>query len=528
MKKSFFLMRFKKRMRIILLAVSVMASALVVQGGQTEEQAEIAASAMRIETNRKGIGTITVLNGSGGPLDGTTIQVEQQEHDFLFGCNIYGFNYFPDSARNAIYKQRFDSLFNYATAKLYWCGYERTQGSPDTASTNRIVAWCSSRGIKLKGHPILWGTAAGFPGYTNCSRLPTALEQKQRINELLTWYKDKITIWDVVNEPTHFSSIPIDSPHVWAHTSDSSAKLVVNDYSVMYNMRPALWNMLNTASQQGVPWDAVGIQAHEPRTRAFPLDYVRGVLDWYDSLHKEVHITEFTPVSIDTPLSGATWRGARWNPQVQAKYAADFYRVCFAHPAVTAITWWDLCDSMSWLRGGGLLDSHLLPKPAYDSLCRLIRTVWHTDTTVLSGVSGDANFKGFYGTYRVIATKGGTSCTASVHLEKGKQNQFIIYLTSTNTERGQMPGAGSNLAINNCIVSGSDALFFLRLASNAGFTMNVYDLKGRKVWSHRSGAAIAGELELLWDFKKQVATGIYFACLLQNNKYAGKKMVVVR
>ena len=39
----------------------------------------------------------------------------------------------------------------------------------------------------------------------------------------------------------------------------------------------------------------------------------------------------------------------------QADYAVKFYRVCFAHPSMRAITWWDLCDQGSWLPGGGML-----------------------------------------------------------------------------------------------------------------------------------------------------------------------------
>jgi hypothetical protein len=80
--------------------------------------------------------------------------------------------------------------------------------------------------------------------------------------------------------------------------------------------------------------------------------------------------------------------------------------VCFAHPAVKGITWWDLCDQGSWLAGGGLLRKDLSPKPAFDSLRRLIHEEWRTKAEGRTDGSGEFTFRGFAGRYEVTATAG--------------------------------------------------------------------------------------------------------------------------
>jgi endo-1,4-beta-xylanase len=184
---------------------------------------------------------------------------------------------------------------------------------------------------------------------------------------------------------------------------------------------------LKTAIDNEVPFDGIGIQAHEPRTMRFPLDRVRQILDQYAALGKELHITEFTPTSGGKPITGSHREGV-WDEAAQADYAVKFYRVCFAHPAVRAITWWDLCDDGSWLEGGGMLRADMSPKPVYTDLERLIHTEWKTRTTGKTDAAGRFAFRGFHGTYRIVAEGQGSSVTKDFHLNKRGQNELTITL----------------------------------------------------------------------------------------------------
>jgi len=86
----------------------------------------------------------------------------------------------------------------------------------------------------------------------------------------------------------------------------------------------------------------------------------------------------------------------------------QFYTVLFSHPAVQAITWWDLSDQGAWQGApAGLLRTDMTPKHAYEALMRLVKGRWWTRTDVLVSRRGRAQFHGFFGEYRVTAEEGG-------------------------------------------------------------------------------------------------------------------------
>jgi len=395
---------------------------------EKEEQMErevLQKAAAAIEEYRKGQATVRVLDSDGRPVAGASVAVEQVRHEFPFGCNIYMFDRFPTATENEAYKRRFRELFNYATTGFYWRAYERERGKPDYAYTDTVVAWCAENHIRLKGHPLLWNCQWGEPLWAGGQPPPQV--QKQRIFDILRRYSGKIEFWEVVNEPAHLPGLNIAEPYRWAREADPNAYLIVNDYSVLANGYPPLFELLQEAERSGVPFDGIGIQAHEPRGTRFPLHQVQRFLDRYSLLGKELHITEFTPTSGGQPILGSHRKGV-WDEEAQAEYAEKFYRVCFAHPAIVAITWWDLCDRGSWLKGGGLLREDLSPKPAYVALKKLIHREWRTRIEGETDPEGTFSFRGFYGTYSARVQAAGKGAEASFDLEKGAHNLFSVRL----------------------------------------------------------------------------------------------------
>ena len=159
-----------------------------------------------------------------------------------------------------------------------------------------------------------------------------------------------------------------------------------------------------------------------------PLDGVRRTLDQYATLGKSLHITEFTPCSGGQPMIGGG-QGV-WDEAAQADYAEKFYRVCFAHPAVAAITWWDLCDTGAWLSGGGMLHADLSPKPVYTALHHLIHEEWHTSLTATVDRKGAVRWRGFYGNYRVTVVKDGRQGVQTLHLGREDRNDFKTVMSA--------------------------------------------------------------------------------------------------
>ena len=406
-------------------ALALLAASAPAARFERREQEVLRRCHEQIEKNRKSDATVRVVDASGRPVAGVLIQVEQTRHEFLFGCNIYRFDRYRDAAKNAAYKRGFEELFNYATTGFYWRWYEPQRGKPRYDYTDKVVAWCTQRRIRLKGHPLLWGCRSGVPPWSNGQ--PPAEVQRQRVLDIMRRYQGKIEFWEVVNEASHIRRPKIDQPYRWARQADPDARLIVNDYHVMADGCPPFFALLKKAIEDGVPFDGIGIQAHEPRTMRFPLDRVGRILDRYATLGKELHVTEFTPASNGKPITGSHLDGV-WDEAAQADYAVKFYRVCFAHPVVRAITWWDLCDDGSWLPGGGMLRADMTPKPVYRALKRLIHTDWKTRTSGKTDDAGRFTFRGFRGAYRILVDHRGRRIEKRLQLKKEGPNRLTIAL----------------------------------------------------------------------------------------------------
>lgn len=397
----------------------------IAQMAARKETDVLAAARKEIERTRKSDATVQVVDAAGRPVAGAAVAVELTRHDFLFGCNIYMFDRYKTARENEAYKRRFAELLNYATVGFYWRSYEPQRGRPKYDYTDRVVAWCRRHGIRMKGHPLLWGHRAGVPTWSKGQ--PGEAVRKKRVTDILTRYRGKIELWEVVNEPSHIREPTIDQPYRWARQADANAYLIVNDYYVMANGYEPFFRLLTKAKSDGVPFDGIGIQAHEPRTMRFPLDRVRAVLDKYATLGKELHITEYSPTSGGQKITGSHVKGV-WDEQAQADYAVKFYTVCFAHPAVVAITWWDLCDHGSWLKGGGMLRADLSPKPVYEQLRKLIHGTWKTKLRGKTDAHGRWALRGFHGAYTVTVKTPRVSATAKRRLTTRARNQWTVRL----------------------------------------------------------------------------------------------------
>ena len=98
----------------------------------------------------------------------------------------------------------------------------------------------------------------------------------------------------------------------------------------------------------------------------------------------------------------AEWPSTPEGEERQAREVVLHYKTLLSHPAVQAITWWDLSDG-GWLHApAGLLRSDHTPKPAYNALLQLIKGDWWlVPTRLVTDASGRFTFSGFLGDYEV-------------------------------------------------------------------------------------------------------------------------------
>lgn len=319
--------------------------------------------------------------------------------NFLFGCNGFGYQRLGEA-----YAERFRDIFNYVTLPFYRRNVEHVEGVRSYAHAEGILKWAERDGLTTKGHPLLWQNHAGFPDWLrgrNFDQVRTA--HRDYIRDTVARFKDRIRIWDVINEghdwandPRHTLDQMVELTRMACDTTreaDPSAVRVVNscctwsEYAPRQECsagdlgrfgRPVL-HYLRDILAAGVDFEVVGIQMYYPYRDLFEIDRH---LEQFCELGKPVHITELGVSSDvcwrnrpkeDIRMPIRRWHGKPWSEGEQADWIEGYYTIAYSKPAIHGISWWDFSEP-AWYPHGALCHEDLSPKEGYRRLRRLIRS----------------------------------------------------------------------------------------------------------------------------------------------------------
>ncbi len=379
----------------------------------------------RIERVRKGALTIEVTGPDGTPLPGRRIRLEQTNSDFLFGCNFFGLAPDDESDRQLLYRMRFRDLLNFATLPFYWGGYEREPGQTQEGKLRAMARWCAEHGLVTKGHPLIWHEV--YPKWADHQETPALELLEARVRRIVTEFQGLVDTWDVINESTvseaerwqngvgtwarDAGTVEIAAEALrWAREAGPEATLLLNDF----NVSPAFEAQIEALLAGDRRPDVIGIQSHM-HGGEWPLERAWEVCETYGRFGLPLHFTELTVISGDYIPDGTDWSNFRANewpttPEGEARqadYAEALYTILFSHPAVEAITWWDLNDG-NWMNApSGLVRADMSVKPAYERLRDLIRKQWRTNVTLETDAEGRATVRAFHGSYAIMAVDDG-------------------------------------------------------------------------------------------------------------------------
>ncbi|GEM00136.1 endo-1,4-beta-xylanase [Cellulomonas terrae] len=389
--------------------------------------------------HRRADAVLTVLRPDGHPLVDTDVVVAQQGHEFLFG-NI-GFDFIalanaeddaaeppafggaPASSAAALADLWLD-VFNAATLPFYWGRFEPVRGRPDTARLLRAAHWFADRGVVVKGHPLAWHTVCA-PWLADLSTDEVADAQDARIRRDVADFAGVIDTWDVINEvvimpvfdkePNGLTRLAWDRGRIptirlafdAARQTNPTATLLLNDF----DMSTAYECLIEGVLEAGIQVDAIGLQSHMHQGY-WGEEKTQRILDRFARFGLPLHLTESTLLSGDLMPAHiedlndhqvSSWPSTPEGEARQADEIERHYRTLVGHPAVQAATYWGITDAGAWLGApAGLVRADGTPKPAYDTLRRLVKDEWWlAPTTLRTSSSGRVPVSGFRGTYSV-------------------------------------------------------------------------------------------------------------------------------
>lgn len=389
-----------------------------------------ASSASDPFAHRRGDAVVTVLGADGQPLANTEVVVEQTRHDFGFGC--IGFDLI-DHANGTADESRLAAdwlgLFNLTVLPFYWGLFEPKRGEPDTARLQQSARWFRERGVRVKGHPLVWHTVKA----AWLDALPTDEVERivrERVRREARDFAGLVDEWDAINEVVimpDFVNEPDGVPNAIsrlarqlgrvemvrlavdeARASDPGVRLLLNDFDLSVDYERLIEQVL----EAGVTIDAIGVQTH--MHQGFRGAQLVELADRFGRFGLPVHFTETTILSGELMPADIVdlndYVVDEWpsTPEGEARQAIELeqhYRMLVGHPNVASITYWGITDRGAWLGAPvGLVRADGRRKPGYDALRRLIKNEWWVaPTAVRTDEAGRVAVSGFAGDFRVTA-----------------------------------------------------------------------------------------------------------------------------
>jgi len=360
-----------------------------------------------IAKNRKGELIIKAKRGS-------KVTVEQLSHEFWFGCAISDqiFNGSASESDVKQYKEKFLENFNSAVTEnaVKWPNMERQQGKVNYLTVDAILKWSDENHLPLRGHNIFWGIPQFVQPWVKALS-DVELEQtlKNRAETLTAHYKGRFQEYDLNNEMVHgnyyedrLGTDITKKMAQWAKTGDPNVKLFLNDYDILTGVKlPEYMAQIRRLLKQGVPIAGIGVQGHL-HAETFDRLQLKNALDSLAQFHLPIRVTEFNlPGQRSKYYKDRTLTLTPEEEDVKAKEIVDYYKICFAHPAVEGILMWGFWEGANWIGPSSLYKKDWTPTPAAAAYNHLIFKEWWTREEGKTNGRGELSVPAFYGKYKV-------------------------------------------------------------------------------------------------------------------------------
>jgi GH35 family endo-1,4-beta-xylanase len=342
------------------------------------------------------------------------VQVEQIRHEFWFGAAISSsaFSGRLNSEDEHRYREVFLSNFNAAVTEnaLKWHAMEPRKGRVDYTVVDAILKWTEENDIPLRGHNLFWG----IPGRVQTWQKQMddkELRQALRIRAttIARRYKGRFAEYDLNNEMIHGNYYAdrlgpgiTKQMATWVKKVDPEARLYLNDYDILTGnkLNDYIRHIRGLRNEQA-PIDGIGVQGHLHGDSFDPMK-LRHALDTLAEEGLPICVTEFNFPGQRSRVYRK--RGLKLTPeqeQAKAKAITQYYRICFAHPAVKGILMWGFWERANWIPQSSLYLRDWTPTPAAKAYRDLVFNKWWTKWQGRTNKDGYCRLRVFYGKHRV-------------------------------------------------------------------------------------------------------------------------------
>lgn len=419
-----------------------------------------------IEKNRKADNCIEVVDSQGNPVHDVHVRYVLKRHSFWHGANCFMLDELETPEKNEKYKELFAAIFNQATLPFYWNDLEPEKGKPRFAkdspkiyrrpAPDLCLEYCDAHGIIPKLHCLNYDQWS--PMWLPMHDVPEVKRQlERRIAEIAKRYGDKIHCMEVINE-TLCGFKDFDYRHstdfFWeddliSWSFDTARRYLPKNELVINEATKRAWDVsrgerswyaasILDAIRRGAKIDTIGMQYHmfhrledenELTLPYYDPKYLFGTMDFYDQhFHMPLQVTEVTIPAYSNSAE---------DEELQARVIDNLYSIWFSHPAMEAVTYWNLVDGYAAFAPqgdmsngenyyyGGLVRFDFTPKPAYYMMQELFKHRWHTQDSAKTDENGSAIMRGFKGEYEIVLEKNNRRFTHVCKLEGGKHKLIL-------------------------------------------------------------------------------------------------------
>lgn len=359
------------------------------------------------------------------------VHVEQLRHEFWFGAALssraFGGRMSAEDRRR--YEETFLANFNAAVTEnaVKWASMERRRGHVDYSVVDAMLAWTAEHDIPLRGHNVFWGIPNRVQDWLKQMDDDELRETlKNRATDIARRYRGRFAEYDLNNEMLHANyyedrlgpGITKDMAD-WFKQADPDARLYLNDYDILTGNRLDDYiKQIRGFLDQGVPVAGIGVQGHL-HGESFDPKALQNALDELGKIDLPICITEFNmPGQRSRYMKDRDSKLTPEQEQAKAKAITEYYRICFAHPAVDGILMWGFWEGANWIRQSSLYRRDWTPTPPAGAYRDLVFKEWWTHEDAKAGENGRCRVRAFYGKYAV--TCGGQTKNVSLDKDKGR------------------------------------------------------------------------------------------------------------